>query len=52
MNYITHPPTCCYKMLSSILYIDFNAVSEGNVEAILDAFCGSDHVIPKHEVEW
>ncbi len=35
--------------MSDILtIIDLNAISEGNLEAMSDFFCGSDHVIPKH----
>ncbi len=35
--------------MSGILKIgDLNAIWEGNVEAILDFFCGSGHLVPKH----
>ncbi len=30
------------------IIIDVSAVSDGNLEAISDFFCGSSHVIPKH----
>ncbi len=50
MNCLTHWPTFCYYIISHELkMIDFNAVWDGNLEVISDFFCGSGHVIPKHE---
>ncbi len=39
--------------MSGILkIIDFNAVSEDNLEAISDFFCGSGHVITVNRIEY
>ncbi len=35
-------------MSGKLKIINLNIVSEGNLEAISDFFCGSGHVIPKH----